>query len=491
MKITDRVARWFGYERRGYRMRGYEAGSVNRLTGDWSTTVRTEDAELRHTLSALRARSRVLAQNNDYAVRFFSLLCANVIGDSGIGLQMRVKNRDGSEDRQSNKLIEDAWRDWGRMRYASRDQRSTWIDLQNLVLRAVACDGEVFIRKHVADRRENKYVFTLQVLEADHCDERYSANLTDGHTVRSGIEFDASGRRVAYYFLRTHPGEWWYGGGNKYATERERVPAAEVIHLYLQKRPTQSRGVPWMHAAMLRLNILGGYEEAELVSSRVAASKMGFFTTPDGTAESIATENESGEFRTAAAPGEFGVLPDGYKFEPWNPTHPSGNFEPFTKSILRGVASGLNINYNSLANNLEGVSFSSIRQGVLEDRYAWRSLQRWFIEHFCVPVFESWLSSSLLAGAIDLPESLPDKFNSPLFRPRGWDWVDPLKDMEASVLAINNGLITRTQILAEQGLDFEDVVDQLAAEQEVLKQKGIIILTSNGKNDDDDSDEQD
>ena len=52
--------------------------------------------------------------------------------------------------------------------------------------------------------------------------------------------------------------------------------------------------------------------------------------------------------------------------------------------------------------------------------------------------------------------------------PRGWQWVDPRNEAEAQITAINNGLMTRTQALAERGLDIEDVLRERQAEDEMI-----------------------
>jgi capsid protein len=65
--------------------------------------------------------------------------------------------------------------------------------------------------------------------------------------------------------------------------------------------------------------------------------------------------------------------------------------------------------------------------------------------------------------------------SDPDWNVRGWEWVDPLKDINASVVAIENGLSTRTLELAKQGLDFEEVLDQLAFEKDLAAEKGVVF----------------
>jgi capsid protein len=57
--------------------------------------------------------------------------------------------------------------------------------------------------------------------------------------------------------------------------------------------------------------------------------------------------------------------------------------------------------------------------------------------------------------------------------PRGWQWVDPRNEAEAQITAINAGLMTRTQALAERGLDIEDVLRERQAEDEMIAEFDI------------------
>jgi lambda family phage portal protein len=226
------------------------------------------------------------------------------------------------------------------------------------------------------------------------------------------------------------------------------------------------------------MHILNKYEEAELVASRVAAAKMGFFTKEKGTAAGFGADDtdDDGNTITEAAPGTFQELPAGMDFKPFDPEHPTANFDAFCKGVLRGVATGLGVSYSGLTGDLTNANYSSLRAGLLPERDLWRALQGWVIEHFCQIVFADWLWMALLSGAIDLPVAKYEKFLAAEFQPRGWAWVDPESDANASEKAIAAGLNTYTHVLAEQGRDFEDTVAQLAEERKVLAAAGIPLL---------------
>ena len=455
--------------RRPLRRRGFDAAGTGRLLSSWTTDNTSADYDIYSDLEKLRARSRQLVNNNDYARRYISLCATNVIGANGIKLQSKVQNANGKYDKTANYKIESAWKEWGKSKNCSVDGMLTWRDVQRICIETAVRDGEIIV--WVKEGFRNDFKFAVQLLEADHLDIQYN---DIPKRIKMGIEYNEYGRPIAYHLFTKHPGDRAYS--TMQFVERVRIPATEIIHLFYRERPSQTRGIPWMHSAMTRLNHVGAYEEAELIAARVGASKMGFILNPDGE-QYQGDEDSDGNIEIEAEPGTFEQLPVGYDFKEWDPTHPSGNFGPFMKTTLRGIASGMNISYPALANDLEGANYSSLRAGTIEERDAWKVKQQWFIDTLCTPIFERWLTYALLTRMINLPFDRYDKYNTPAWFARSWQWVDPLKDSKAAIEEINAGIRTRTDTLAEQGKDFEDIVDTLRQEMEMLKDAGITITT--------------
>jgi capsid protein len=65
-----------------------------------------------------------------------------------------------------------------------------------------------------------------------------------------------------------------------------------------------------------------------------------------------------------------------------------------------------------------------------------------------------------LSGALNLPAAKYDKFSAIEWKPRRWQWVGPLKDTQANVIAVVNGFKSRQGIISEAGGDIEDVLDE-------------------------------
>lgn len=482
MSIIDKILAKVGYVNKK-RSSEYAAAQLSRLTSSWSTSSLSANQEIFRNLRSLRARSRELSRNNAHAKRFLNMVANNVIGPNGIKLQNKagdyVKDKNGYKfepDRIANTLIESHWDKWGKKGVCDITGRLSWVAFQRLYVITEARDGEVLVRK--IRGAKNAYGFTLQIIDTDRLDERYNDTAPNGNLISMGIELNKNSKPAAYYILEKHPGE--HGAYVEAGNRRERVPAEDMIHSFVADRPEQIRGIPWMHAAMMRLNMMGGFEEAAVIAARMGASKMGFFKTADGDGTGMAddVDRESGELIQEAEPGIFSILPNNMDFVAYDPKYPDVAFDPFLKACMRGIAAGLNVSYNSLSTDLENVNYSSIRQGVLDERDTWKSLQGHVSEDLHDPVFSDWLYTSLVSRALvlggsSLPAGKYDKFNAATWQPRRWQWVDPEKDVNANILAINNRLKSRAQVIAEQGDDIEDIFAQQSQEQELAVVYGI------------------
>lgn len=482
-------------------VKSFDAAGINRLTGDWTAHSRlSADGELQGKLPIIRSRSREHENDDPYAANYLRLAENNVIGHSGISLQMKVIASETEDDatgeilktldHPANREIERAWKRFGqRENYlVTRDRDAVAAD--KLILRTILRDGDVLIRK--VRGYPNEFGFALQLLEPDYLDDQFvefrgvecncpqergiARCQTGRHEVRMGVELHGDWKfPVAYWLLANHPGDYFYG--NQYATRRIRVPVEEIIHPFVAKRIEQTRGIPAMVAAMLRLQMLGGYIEAELVAARCGAQKMGFLEKeiPDSVADQY-FDPEQKSALINGAPGEIEELPMGVKFKEWDPQHPNANMPGFNKEMLRGYGAGCGVSYTALANDIENVNYSSIRAGLLEEREVWKSLQTFFISDVKREIFRPWLEQALLTGAVDLPFSRFDEFvdhDAVIFKGRRWPWVDPAKDVAAAKEAVDAGFTTLSEVISDRGLDFEEVTAERKREKELLEASGL------------------
>lgn len=465
-------------------VRVYNSAAGGRLYSDWSIPQRSENAEIEVSLRILRNRARDLHHNNDYVRRFVNLLKTNVVGHTGFTLKVKSRDDQRNLDVVANSKIAGAWRQWGKPGTCARNGTDSWLDTLKQIIHSVAIDGEILLR--FVDDKKNPFRFAVHLVESDYLDETLNRRLKNGNEIKMGVEVDAYNKPLAYWLLNFHPGDLRSAGSRGYI----RVPADQLLHIFLKERPGQVRGVTWVASPAARLKMLSGFEEATLVSSRVGAASMGWITgkgADEWTGDDPIDEDDDEtvehdeQLYFEAEPGVIRQLPDGKDFKEWNPTQPNANFSEFVKGILRGVASGLNVSYVNLANDLEGVSYSSIRQGEMADRDHYKILQVWMIEHICDIVYSKWLHMALLTQNVALPMSKFDKFNVATWRPRGWTWVDPDKESKAAERDISNGVESIEDVAARRGGDVYENISENAAVKVASESAGLQFPALNPK----------
>lgn len=495
----------------GRALKSFMAASNDRLVADMGGYMADSsgNAEVRSSLKAMRRRSRQLANDNEWVKRFLQLLRDNVVGPRGFAFQSKVykaRKKAGAQelDTDANGAIETFYAAQSKLGNFSACGGLNRATFERALITGLARDGEVIVEK-LLGAQFGPYAIAWRMLDPDLLDETLNVatngvvqghgRLADGHEVRMGVERNAYSRPVAFWFLTVHPGD---DLAKSYIRHR-RVTADRILHLFVrdESRPDTARGVPWMFAAIRRMAMLGGYEEAALVSARQGASKMGFYKRPateqspigtpnaDGTAVADG-EDVEGNLITEAEPGTFGMLPAGWDFTTYDPAYPNDAMAGFIKGMLRAFSSGVGLTYNTIGNDLEGVSLSSLRHGATQDRDTYEAIQQWFVDHVCVPMYEPALQMALTFGRVgSLPPDAFERLNKPRFIPRPFRSPDPQKDVAAGAQQVALGTNSRTRLCAENGLDYEEVLQELADEEAMARSLGVtlgVAVPTSGKN---------
>lgn len=462
---------------KGFTKRGWDPAVQGPLWTDYAIDFASADEQIRQRLQTSRGRSRNLERTNPYARRFFALFLSNVIGEEGLQLKPRVTKSDGTPDELANRRLREEWIAWGQEGNCTLDGSMSWRDVEDLCAVSWQRDGEVLLRL-IVNRSVNRWGFVVEPIESDRLDVNLCTTYGE-NVIRMGIEFDRHTRRiVAYWILNAHPGEVVVSNETRRHT---RFPADQIVHLYSRERIGQSRGVPRLEAAMARLHMLGGYEEAELVASRAAASKFGVIQTETGSeyeGDDVEGVDGSGGNESVAfsdfGQGTVEQLGRGQTFSLIDPTHPTNQFGEARKGFLRGAASGTPVNYNSLANDLEGVNYSSLRHATLEERDLWKREQKHFARQVSMRVYRAWLSTALDLGAIQpLLFANFERYLAVQWGGKRWQWIDPLKEAQGNAASIPIFAKTITEIAEERGRTVADIAHEIQSERQIFQAAGI------------------
>lgn len=469
----------------------YDAGSSGRRALNWNASRLGPTTLLWNNLEQIRARSRDEVRNNPWAESAASNFEAQLIGNG-------IRPRWNLPDNPTLKtLIEYEFNRWSKK--SDAHGRSDFYGLQAVAAREIFEAGEVFARFYVRPSKWKMRVpLQMQLIESEQLPifrnvaptEAGQFTIPTANSIRTGIEFDPDGRRVAYHMYKEHPGETMF-----YPLEGltfARVPAEDVLHVYKPVRTGLLRGQPKMTAVLTLLYELEQYSDAELVRKKVAAMFAGFIrkAAPEielipldqdnlqqgQTPDASSVNQDSG---TANAKIEAGTLQELYPGEDITfPVMPADqNFEQFIRTALHKFAVGIGATYEQISGDLKGVNYSSIRAGLLNFRRQCEQFQmNVIVFQFCQPTAERFLYEAVMAGVLDLPGYVddPDQYNDIIWTRPGWDWVDPKNDVDATLTAIRSGLTTRTHEVAERGFDSADVDAEQASDAKRADSYGLI-----------------
>jgi lambda family phage portal protein len=450
----------------------FAAARPSRLTEDWGIYNTSADIDLWGKLRPLRARARRLSTNNPLGQKYLRMCKKNIVGPDGITLQMKVPMKKGKKlNKKLNAEIEAAWKIFCDKKVCTVTGKMSMSQAQRFAVEQWKRDGEAIVRLVTYDR--NPFNLALQFFDPDQLDSDFFLyTMPNGNQVRMGVEVDPYGKPVAYYMWNRHPDEM-----SSAPRFRIRVDARDIIQLYVEQRVGQTRGFPEMAPSMLPIHMIGKYAEAEVIAARTAAEKQGFFERAADSAGYEGERDAEDNLIMKAEPGMLEELPTGVSFKPWDAQHPTHAFPFFMKSQIRMAGAGLDVSYEAFANDREGVNYSSIRAGLLDERDTWKTEQSVMKDNFCQPIFERFLENAWLAGIIKLDGLPSDYFGYANWHARGWPWVDPLKDIQAAVLANENGYVTKSQQMGENGNDFEETIDEIKYEQDYITESGVKLGT--------------
>lgn len=445
--------------------RHYEAASVGRRTSNWSRRISDANAAAGAALATLRAHSHDLVRNTGWAKNARRVIGRNVIGWGITPKPVAPVNKAG---------LAEAWRAWAGSTECDAAGRLTFAGLQKLAINSIFEGGEVLIRRRWRRPSDGLSLpMQLQVLEPDFIDtNKHRIQGQQGGVTIYGIEFDAIGRRVAYWLFDEHP-----GSSLLYNPVSSRIPASEVIHAYDVERAGQDRGVPWLSAAIVKMKDLDEFEDAQLMQQKIAVLLAGFIendldgapvelgavgTPPGGQAPGPTDPRIS-----VLEPGLVQELKPGQKVTFSNP--PSVTNEGFRVGTLRAIAAAVGVTYEDLTGDYSQVNFSSARMSRLAH---WGNVYDWqwnmIIPQLCDPAWRWAMEAAAFAGILPA-----DKLPRAEWTPMPMPLTDPDKEARANTMMIRSGQKTLSEVIREMGRDPDVHLEEYASDMAKLDAKGI------------------
>ncbi len=448
-----------------------EGAMAKRRLRGWNPPLENINALVASGGPRLLARSRELVVTNGYAANACEAFAANLVGDG-------IKPSSLITDAALRERVQKLWLAW--TDEADADGLTDFYGLQAMVAREMFVAGECFVRLRPRRAEDGLLVpLQLQLLQSEMLPFEKTETDPNGNPIRCGIEFDLIGRRVAYHFRRRHPGD---STDQRVAVpDTVRVPAEEVLHIYRPIDAGQIRGLPHVAPAMVRLFLLDQYDDAELDRKKTAAMFAGFITktAPDDPMMGEGAADLDGAAIASLEPGTMQVLLPGEDVKFSSPADVGGGYEAFQYRTLLAVSASLGLPYHLVTGDVRQANYSSLRAELVEFRRRIGQLQHGVMAHqLCRPIWRRWLETAVLSGALDAD---PVVARPVQWIPPRWDWVDPLKDIQAQVLAMEAGLTSRRKVVEATGYDIEEVDRENASDAKRAADLGLTYRASPGE----------
>jgi lambda family phage portal protein len=483
------------------------AGVAHQTTALWRPQLASADAESLYERDQLVARARDLTRNDGAAASAVQHAADLIVGHRWILAakpDAELLGVDRKAARALGRQMEREFRAWANdpRRFCDRRRRQSFAGMLTLMARQWAgAEGEglAVLGFRDEDRRaalRARYATTMEVIDPDRLSNPYGQVDTD--TLRGGIEMDEDGAPIAYHVRKGHVVDAGYTSKGftwecvPYETEDGRPV---VLHVMDHDRAGQNRGVTRFAPILIAFKQLAQLTDAELANAVLNALFGAFVKTgedPRSIAEALSTEGADGGVDWNSLRASFydqapvrmnglrlPVLLPGDEVQMNTSPRATQSYVEFRAAFLSIFASITGTSYEQLSRDFSRTNYSSARAALNE---VWRTVggRRAQLGHnVASPVYFAVMEEAFDRGYLVEPEGAPPFDEAPAAYCNAF-WigpalgsVDPVKDRQAAQIGMEIGVTTLEQVCAEEGVDFEDTLDQLAYEQEARAARGL------------------
>jgi lambda family phage portal protein len=450
--------------------RGYRAAKASSSQTPFSGGgSRSADAEILNDLPKLRDRSRELNRDDPLASGLTSTFVDEVIG-TGLWPKPCPKDAAGNLDAVKAAALEKVF--WRLADNLYRADRLSYSAAQRMRFRKLLEDGEVF-RRSVKRTLLGGAVESVwfEIVEADRVETPLDkAGMVPGGEIRDGIERDKDGVPVAVWILRGHPGDTLTPTRSR---KFDRVPFPIAEQIGFKERPGQSRCVPIFHAILQDLRDLDLLLLAALKQRQVAACLALFIKTNSAVPDLLEVTAEAYGYKLdqQIEPGMMFKLAPGEEVQTLVPNMQLAELGPFIVMLARRIGAALGVSWQVVLRDFSESTYSSARTDKLDSYKTYDVKQFAFVEMDLMPEYRVVMIDAVLRGEPELVAAnvtIADCQEVEMI-PNGRGWIDPVKEVEALVIALEKlGTTSKTEICAKQGKSYPTVLEQ-RLDDEVLE----------------------
>jgi lambda family phage portal protein len=487
------------------------ADRFNRSVAMWQPRLRSADVDLLPEKNMADARSRDISRNDGYIAGAMDFMKNSIVG-THYKLRSQPKynvlGKDKEWAKEFKQEVEEKFTLWA-------ESPDNWVDaarvndftsLIRLAVGVYAIGGEVLATAEYIRTNERTYRTAIQMVDPDRLQNPYG--ITPTKLLRGGIQKNRYGAPVAYYIRESHPIDFEFVNNFEY----KRVPTykpwgrRQVIHIFEQQRPDQTRGVSMMVSVLKELNITKKFREIVLQNAVVNATYAAAIES-DLPSEAVFAALGAGNMKETDIHGvandylqgianyvknSKNMTIDGVKIPHLYPGTKLKMISPgqggplgtdFESSLLRHIASALGLSYEQLSRDFSETNYSSARAAMTE---TWKNMQarkKNIADRFANEIYRLWLEEAIQRGFLETVSQedavlFYQGLNKEAFSHCSWigagrGQIDELKETQAAALRIDAKLSTREREAAHLGLDWDDILNGLEKENEDLIDRGL------------------
>lgn len=473
----------------------YGASKQARELQSWNPTTGSADYDMYGEQETLVARQRDIVRNNGVASGAIQTLVDNIVG-TGFRLapkpNWRVLGMTQEQAREWARKTAAEYKTWAGTTECDVSREMNMNSLTALVFRTGMNNGEGLALPLYLQRADCKWKTAVQLVDPDRLG-------TPGHeladqSVRYGIKKNKYGQPIGYYIAKSHPrdvnlvtlgfNDW------EYIPAQTGFGRRRVIHIHDKERTGQTRGKPILSAVLPNFRMLSDYQRNEMKSAVTNSLVAAFIESPMGSEQLINifggdVGNEREGFKKYKKDRESweanldggAVIPmyPGDKMSAFNPGRPNAIYKEFIETVVREIGVSTGLPYELIMKDFSKTSYASVRASLME---AWRFFagrRQWLSTYWLQPMYELWLEEAIQRGVIEAPgfyENRAAYCNAEWIGPAK-GYVDPVREAQAAEDRMRIGISTLEKEAAEQGGDWEDMVEQRAYELERMRELNI------------------
>lgn len=478
MKFLSRLSRTLRAAKRAF----YDAAESHRLTQGFRSN-RGSGPDLPTLTDGGTIRDRIygLERNNaimDNAIRSF----VNGVLPTEIAVEPFATRR---RDAVPGDAINRAWNDpiqalWERWALGACDfsgwvsHAETFAMLQRKVVRSVYTDSEIFVVRRRRSGALGLPALQVELIESDRLG--YGMATTGAYSTgdqRPGVEYDANGRPAFYNFTRATS----FRGA---ATEVDRVPARDVLHIFLPHRPGAQAGKLSLASCLMAFFHTGNVVQSEIQALDYLTRIAGVVTGDDSVGEEDGGTDSAGDsFQLAntEAATIYRTSAQG-NFTAFKVDRPAAGFDKTIEVFLRFIAAGSGVPFSILAANYTGLSYTVSRAEMM----SWEPMLRvWqqdiLVAQFVSRVYDWFIDAVIMEGIVPVPFGLSvEEIKAVRYKRPRRDYIDPQTEVQADILQCQAGFASPQEICAARGKDFYKIVEEIDEARRFAAKHGVDFL---------------